>query len=261
MDGCGSDRMGSPHGQSSGFRWMDSSTTNFAYQYARNESCRARSPLFPTSVTRETFKAVLRCDNSTIVAYINKQGGGGEIPCTLSVYLGWISVGRTESNLFTSSTHSGEKEYFSRRLVEGSTRCESDRVERTPRSCGYVVSEASTSQHRLVCTRENKKLPILFSPYPDQAAWASDTLSVSWSGMHAYELPPPILIPQVLMKVRQELFVMLLVAPFSPRRSWHPLLFELPVDFPRALWISRNMLTQRRGQIIHQDPESLHLVA
>ena len=90
-------------------------------------------------------KAVLlRCDNSTVVAYINKQGGGDEIPSTVSVDLGCISVGQTESNLFTSSPHSGEKEYFSGRLVEGSSRCENDRVELTPGSCGYVVSEVST---------------------------------------------------------------------------------------------------------------------
>ena len=67
----------------------------------------------------------------------------------------------------------------------------------------------------LFATQENKKLPIFCSPYPDQAAWASDALSVSWTGMHAYAFPPPILIPQVLMKVRQELCVVLHIRSYQ----------------------------------------------
>ena len=161
MDGCVSDRMGSSHGQSPGFRCMDSSTTNLAYQYARNESSRARSPSFPTAVTRESRSSSLRQFHGSC---LYQQAGGDEIPSTVSVDVGCISVGQTESNLFTSSPHSGEKEYFSGRLVEGSSRCENDRVELTPGSCGYVVSEVSTSQHRPVChSGEQEVADILLS--------------------------------------------------------------------------------------------------
>jgi hypothetical protein len=56
-----------------------------------------------------------------------------------------------------------------------------------------------------------------------------DALSVSWEGIFAYAFPPPILIPKVLMKVRQENCLILLVAPLAPHQSWFPHLLELIV--------------------------------
>jgi hypothetical protein len=58
---------------------------------------------------------------------------------------------------------------------------------------------------------------------------------VSWEGMFAYAFPPPILIPKVLMKVRQDNCLILLVVPLAPHQSWFPQLLELIVDVPLKL--------------------------
>ena len=208
-------------------------------------------------------KAVLlRCDNSTVVAYINKQGGGEKKSLPLCRLTWDVYQWAKQRAICLRAAHIPGKRNI---LVDDLSRGRQG-VKMTEWSLHQEVADMlfQRFQHPnidLFACQENKKLPIFCSTYPDQAAWASDALSVSWTGMHAYAFPPPVLIPQVLMKVRQELCVVLLVAPFSPRRSWYPLLLELLVDFPRTLPISKNMLTQRIGQLIHPDPERLHLVA
>ena len=74
-------------------------------------------------------------------------------------------------------------------------------------------------------------------------------------------VPPQIIVPKVIKKVSQETCVVLLVAPFSPNQSWHPVLLELLVEFPRILPVSENMLTQQKGWVCHPDPNSLKLTA
>ena len=48
----------------------------------------------------------------------------------------------------------------------------------------------------LFATRFNHKLPSFVSPVPDQAAWAVDTLSLSWGQLNTYTFPPVTLLPQ-----------------------------------------------------------------
>lgn len=94
-----------------------------------------------------------------------------------------------------------------------------------------------------------------------EGAFATDALSVSRSGMYAYAFPPPFLLHFVLQKVAQEQCTLILIAPFAPRRSWYPLLLELLLDHQRELSVIPRMLKQKRGQVVHPDPENLRLVA
>jgi hypothetical protein len=41
----------------------------------------------------------------------------------------------------------------------------------------------------------------------------------------------------------------------------YPLLLELLIDYPRKIPNVSKILTQKRGQVVHPDPESLKLVA
>ena len=70
---------------------------------------------------------------------------------------------------------------------------------------------------------------------------------------------PPILIPKVLMKVRQENDLILLVAPLAPHQSWFPQLLELIVDVPLKLSVLHDLLSQNRGLSLHPNPRSLNL--
>jgi hypothetical protein len=94
-----------------------------------------------------------------------------------------------------------------------------------------------------------------------EEAFATDELSVNWTGMYAYAFPPPVLLHFVLKKITQESCTVILIAPSAPRQTWYPLLLELYIDYPRKIPNVSKMLTQKRGKVVHPDPESLKLVA
>ena len=87
----------------------------------------------------------------------------------------------------------------------------------------------------LFATAQNKKLPVYCCPFPDINAFQVDALSISWKGMYAYAFPPPILIPKVLQKIREEMSIVLLIAPMWPRQSWYPQMIELLIKVPIKL--------------------------
>ena len=55
----------------------------------------------------------------------------------------------------------------------------------------------------LFVTLFNHKLPLHVSPVLDNQAFAIDTFTMNWNHLHAYAFPPIILIPSVLIKIRQ----------------------------------------------------------
>ena len=117
----------------------------------------------------------------------------------------------------------------------------------------HIFQIMGTPNIDLFATCANSQLPVFCSPYPDPLAWTCDALSVSWEGMFAYAFPPPILIPKVLMKVRQENCLILLVAPLAPQQSWFPQLLELKLP------VLHDLLSQNRGLSLHPNPRSLNL--
>lgn len=123
----------------------------------------------------------------------------------------------------------------------------------------HIFQIMGTPNIDLFATRANSQLPVFCSPYPDPLAWTCDALSVSWEGMFAYAFPPPILIPKILMKVRQENCLILLVVPLAPHQSWFPQLLELIVDVPLKLPVLHDLLSQNRGLSLHPNPRSLNL--
>ena len=95
----------------------------------------------------------------------------------------------------------------------------------------------------LFATRDNNRLPLYVSPVYDAAAWAVDGLSFAWDQLVAYAYPPPILIPQILEKIRVSDCQILLVAPWWPRRHWFNTILGLLYDYPRRLPLRRDLLS------------------
>ena len=67
----------------------------------------------------------------------------------------------------------------------------------------------------LFASRFSHKLPLYVSPILDNHALARDALSVNWNHLHAYAFPPTILIPSVLVKIRQSQCRIVLIAPLG----------------------------------------------
>jgi hypothetical protein len=113
----------------------------------------------------------------------------------------------------------------------------------------------------LFASRHNHKLPTYCSWEPDSAAWAIDSLSLSWEGMWAYAYPPISLIPRVINKIRTSACRVLLVAPWWPLRPWFPGILQLLSDIPALLPPSPKLLQLRPSRLLYPDPELLKLVA
>jgi hypothetical protein len=198
-------------------------------------------------------------DNSTVVSYINKQGG------TRSPTLCQL----TETLLCTLHTIHSE---IRARHIPGKRNVIADQLSRRHQILGgewslhpEIVRQLSSMwgvpQVDLFATRHNNKCPLFVSPVPDERAWAVDALSLDWSDLVAYAYPPTALIPLVLQKIIGSTTRILLIAPLWPRRSWFPLLLELLEEPPWQLPLWRKLIQQPHNGLFHQSPEVLNLHA
>ena len=195
-------------------------------------------------------------DNSTVVGYIRNQGGTrSRSLCDLACHI-----------LLWAESHQVS---LSARHIPGSLNTMADALSRrSPVSTNWSLSEAVCARiwrtwgrpHvDLFATRDNTRLPLFVSPFPDPEAWAVDAFSVTWSDLWSYAFPPFTLLPLLLRKVRRDRAELVLVAPNWPARPWFPELLELLSDLPRSLPTSPRLL--RQGRRFHARPDLLHLHA
>ena len=113
----------------------------------------------------------------------------------------------------------------------------------------------------LFATSLNHKLETFVSPVPDPLSFAVDAMPLSWDGMFAYTFPPFRFLLQVLLKIKQSDCKIILIAPAWPRQAWFPELLLLSCARPLKLPFRRDLLSQFKGKVVHPRPESLHLHA
>ena len=139
-------------------------------------------------------------DNTTVVSYINKQGGmrSGSLCALLWRLLSWCH-------------HRGIT--LRARHIPGCLNVIADKLSRhnqviqtewslSPQVFSQLCSRWPPPLVDLFATRFNHKLPSFVSPVPDQTAWAVDALSLSWEHLNAYAFPPVSLLPQVISKIK-----------------------------------------------------------
>ena len=137
-------------------------------------------------------------DNTTVVAYINKEGGmrSGSLCALLWRLLSWCNL----REICLRASH-----------IPGRLNVIADKL---PRHRQVIQTEWSLHPdvfaqicHRwhlpkvdLFATRYNCKLPQFVSPVPDPKAWAVDALSLSSENLDLYAFPPIPLLTNVLTK-------------------------------------------------------------
>ncbi|XP_067677661.1 uncharacterized protein [Haliotis asinina] len=107
----------------------------------------------------------------------------------------------------------------------------------------------------LFATSFNHQLPTYVSPVPDPQAWAVDAMSLSWEGLDVYAFPPPVLLTDVVAKIRlTQNLRLLLVAPWWLARSWFPDLRRLASGDPYKLPEWQHLLQHPHSRQLHPDP-------
>ena len=141
---------------------------------------------FQTLVCDKTV--LIATDNTTVVAYINKEGGmkSGSLCALLWRILSWCT--RQQVTLRV-------------RHIPGRLNVIADKLSRLgqtiqtewslhPAVFQAVCSRWHQPQVDLFATRFNNKLPQFVSPVPDPQAWVVDALSLSWEDLDPYAFPP-----------------------------------------------------------------------
>ena len=197
-------------------------------------------------------------DNTTVVAYINRQGGTRSPQLCLRVWslLQWCRA----HDIVLRATHvAGKDNTLADALSRG--RASQGEWELASRWATWLFKRFHRPNLDLFATAENAKLPTFCSRTFHPRAWAVDALSLSWDGLDAYAFPPFTIIHRVLLKIRASRTRVLLVAPLWPRQPWFPLLLHLLVDLPVALPPHPDLVSQDRGRVVHPRVQDLHLAA
>ena len=199
-------------------------------------------------------------DNTTVVAYINKEGGmrSGPLCALLWRILTWCS----QRQVTVQARH-----------IPGRLNVIADKLSRLgqtiqtewsllPEVFQRLCSKWHRPQIDLFATRFNHKLPQYVSPVPDPLAVAVDALTLPWEDLDAYAFP----LTSVLGKVVEKLTDspcrrLILIAPGWPNMPWFWDLVNMSSQVPLSLPNLPNLLTQPFNQIHHQNLTNLNLHA
>ena len=189
-------------------------------------------------------QVMIATDNSTVVSYINKQGGTHSttfLRLTVELLL-WLEA----QNIIVRARH-----------IPGCLNVIADHLSRPnqpiptewslhPETVECIFRVWGTPEVGMFATLLNSHLPRFMSPIPEPRALAVDALSQDWQGRSMYMFPPFPLINKVMQKLRStQVAEVILVAPWWPSQSWFPHLLHLNVEHPLVLPYRRDLLSQQ----------------
>ena len=198
-------------------------------------------------------------DNSTVVAYINKQGGthSAEMCALLWKIMTWCH----HYHITLKARHIPGCLNVMADLLSRSNQVQSTEWSLHPQVFKQICQTWFTPHVDLFATHLNHKLPLYVSPIPDQKAWDMDALNKNWTGLTTYAYPPMALLHRVIQKIRQCPCLIILIAPGWPGMPWFWDLVQLSTEIPLQLPVSTTLLKQSHSYVFHSNPQHLNLHA
>ena len=185
---------------------------------------------------------LISTDNSSVVAYLNKQGGthSQEMCALIWRIMAWTNARGIQIRA---------KHIPGNLNVLADSLSKKDKVIQTEWALNHrVFNQICHCWHQpmvdLFATKLNHKLPMYVSPVPDGRAWETDALNISWEGLDAYVFCPVALIPQVIQKLTTYRCRIIMIAPGWPGMSWFWDLVDLSTRLPLRLPLWVDLLTQ-----------------
>lgn len=199
---------------------------------------------------------LIRTDNTTVVAYINRQGGTRSLRLHRLARELVLWAGAHLASI--RATH-----------VPGALNSGADLLSRGtplygewtihPQVVATIWERFGRAAVDLFASHENAQCPLYFSLRDTDAPLGVDALAHPWPNALLYAFPPLSLISPTLTRVREHGLSLLLVAPLWPGRAWVAEITQLLSGKPWQLPLRRDLLRQARGQIFHPHPDRLAL--
>ena len=199
-------------------------------------------------------------DNSTVVAYINKQGGthSAEMCALLWKIMTWCH----HYHITLKARHIPGCLNVMADLLSRSNQVQSTEWSLHPQVFKQICRKWFTPHVDLFATHLNHKLPPLYvSPIPDPRAWNIDALNINWTNLTAYAYPPTALLHKVIQKIKQCHCLIIVIAPGWPGMPWFWDLVQLSTEIPLQLPVSTTLLKQSHNYVFHNNPQQLNLHA
>ena len=198
-------------------------------------------------------------DNSTVVAYINKQGGthSAEMCALLWKIMTWCH----HYHITLKARHIPGCLNVMADLLSRSNQVQSREWSLHPQVFKQICQKWFTPHVDLFATHLNHKLPLYVSPVPDPKAWDIDALNINWTNLTAYAYPPTALLHKVIQKIKQCHCLIIVIAPGWPGMPWFWDLVQLSTEIPLQLPVSTTLLKQSHKYVFHNNPQQLNLHA
>lgn len=201
---------------------------------------------------------LIKTDNTTVVQYINKQGGTKSSKLCIQTWKLWTLA--IQNNISLRAVHIvGTQNILADQLSRHKIRATEWSL--NPFVVQKIFQLWGTPLIDLFASVDNHQTPIFCSWFPTNRAFAIDALSISWENMYAYAYPPLCLIPRILTYIQQFHCQIILIAPQWQRRHWYPEILNLLVACPLRLPVIPDLLVQPKTLIKHPNPEIFHLTA
>lgn len=200
---------------------------------------------------------LLRIDNTTAIAYINKMGGIRFINLSKIAKTIWNWCEQRNIWLYASYIRSelnGEADFESRRLEPETEFQLADDVFQT------IIQKFSRPEVDLFASRVNKKCEKYIAWTRDPDAMAIDAFTLDWKCFFFYAFPPFAIILKVLRKIMQDKATGIVVVPYWPAQPWFPLCYSL-FKYPPIIFEPRVDLLRFSNREPHPFWKRITLVA
>ncbi|XP_049322641.1 uncharacterized protein LOC125782478 [Astyanax mexicanus] len=206
----------------------------------------------------ENSHVLVRTDNTTVVAYINKQGGLRSLQLHRLAHR--LIIWSNANLLSLRATHvPGVSNRGADLLSRGHPRYGEWKLH--PDVVNMVWKRYGLPAVDLFASRENAQCHQFFSLKDRDAPLGVDALAHEWPRALLYAFPPLALISPTLIRVREAGLSVILIAPNWPQKTWLAEITQMLYAQPWPLPLRRDLLSQARGEIFHPHPERLALWA
>ncbi|KYN29361.1 hypothetical protein ALC57_01197 [Trachymyrmex cornetzi] len=175
---------------------------------------------------------LLRIDNSTAVAYINKFGSVRFPHLSAIAAEIWQWCEKRNNFVFASYIPS-----LQNNIADAESRIADPDTEwsLSDKAFRRVWEAFGPFDVNLFASLNNNKCEAYVSWFPDPGSIAIDAFTLSWNNLKFYAFPPFILLPRVFRKIADDQATGTVIVPWWPSQPWFPLFCRLSLSEPLFL--------------------------